>query len=68
MYGGRQHELEHANVREGNYTGGALREVDCGDTADGRLFECAMEVFNANLKRHPQCAREAAGAGAGGAD
>jgi hypothetical protein len=55
MYGGEPHSIELVNVRKGKYAKGSLKEVDCGDAADEQLYKCALEVFEENLQRHPQC-------------
>lgn len=34
---------------------GAVREADCGDTADMQLFECGMQIFKDELHVHPKC-------------
>lgn len=62
MHGGRAHAYELANVRPGVYVGvaNAVREADCGDHADERLFECAQQLFNQRLRQYPQCAQHVA--------
>jgi hypothetical protein len=58
MHGGKVHEdLEHKNVRKGGYSAAAeaTKAADCGDQADERLFECAMELFLRRLDEHPHC-------------
>jgi hypothetical protein len=65
MYGGEEHAVEYANVRRGSYQtlkfrfrkrAKVVKEINCGDIADGRLFACAMQLFVERIHRHrPEC-------------
>jgi hypothetical protein len=58
IFGGQAHQIEYANVRKGKYGGvGMFGELDCGDTADERLYACAKELFLARMEQHPRCIR-----------
>ncbi|GAB4817500.1 hypothetical protein N2152v2_004546 [Parachlorella kessleri] len=58
MYGGPVHGVELHNVRKGKYGGvGLFHSLDCGDTADERLYACAKELFLERMEQHPHCIR-----------
>lgn len=57
MHGGAAHPSELMNVREGEYRAysQAVREVECEDGSDARLYECGMWLFRHRLAAHPGC-------------
>lgn len=56
QHGGEAREMDHANVRKGGYLKtAATSEVDCGDSADQRVYRCALAVFHNRLDQFPQC-------------
>lgn len=68
MLGGSIRGSELANTRKGDYLKDeeALREVDCGDSADEQLYGCALVLFMERLARYGRCAQFLKGAAAAG--
>lgn len=57
-FGGDPLPVEQVNVRRGTYNiNGGIEKVDCGDSADEALFDCALARFISELSLFPDCVK-----------
>lgn len=56
QHGGKTQAIDYMNVRAGSYNKtAATAAIDCNDSADQRVYQCALDVFFNRLNQFTQC-------------